>query len=285
MNILITGATGLLGRAVRAAFMQTDHTIYAASNKRSGEGLIQSDLCTKSAVQAMLETTTPDVIINCAAERHPDICQKQPAKTRKLNVDLPRWLSASTATLIHISTDYVFSGTNAPYSEEANPDPLNTYGQLKAESESAVGRSAIILRLPILFGPTQDLCESAVTIVAHNMRQAHDEPIRIDNVATRYPTYTPDIARQLVAMVEQIDDLTGVYHYSAEEPMTKYQMLVEMNHILRCSIRQAIPDTTPTLAPRPLDSHLICKRLKRAGIFVMPTPFKQAITEVLAGAL
>ncbi len=280
-RVFITGGSGLLGAQVVEAFTKAGWTVIAPTHS-------SLDLTDFTATREALQDANPALVINCAAQRRPDLCEGDSPETRALNVTLPEVLAKFGRPLIHISTDYVFNGANAPYEIDARRSPINAYGRQKAAAEVSLEPydHVLTLRLPILFGPTRDLRNSAVTILASNLLAAQGKPILMDDLAIRYPTYTPDIARQLVQLAPHVGkDLSGPLHYSAEEPMTKYLMALTMAPIIGCDPSQCIPDTHPPAVPRPYDCHLSTKRLRNLGLFVEPTPFKTAIRACLCATL
>lgn len=277
MKILLTGGSGLLGRAVRAELTAGGHTVSAPTHA-------EYNLCDGDAVTRLLETGRPEAIVNCAAQRRPDLCESDSPEVRALNIDLPARLAAAGVPLVHISTDYVFDGTDAPYETDAPRCPLNGYGRQKAAAEEAIEAlpNVVILRVPILFGPTPDLRASAVTVLAANLMAARGASVPMDDVAVRYPTFTPDVARQIAAMLPGVGiTLQGIYHYTGAEAMTKHLMALTIAPLVGCQAEQCLPDRRPTAVPRPYDCHLSVRRLQEAGLWVPPTPFASALLRVL----
>lgn len=278
MKLLLLGASGLLGRPVAETFRAAGWEVIAPTHR-------EVDLARPEAVAALLDCVPADLIINCAAQRRPDLCEGHAPEVQALNIDLPRLLAESGRPLIHISTDYVFNGANAPYAEEARRCPINAYGRQKAAAEAALEEApnVLILRLPILFGPTADWRASAVTVLAANLLSARGACVNMDDLAIRYPTFTCDIARQLLRLAAPVcaGTLRGIAHYSAEEPMTKFQMALTMAPLIGVDPAQCLPDHTPPAVPRPYDCHLSTRRLRRLGLFVEPTPFATALIQTL----
>lgn len=277
MKILLTGGSGLLGRAVRAELTAGGHTVSVPTHA-------EYNLCDGDAVTRLLETGRPEAIVNCAAQRRPDLCESDSPEVRALNIDLPARLAAAGVPLVHISTDYVFDGTDAPYETDAPRCPLNGYGRQKAAAEEAIEAlpNVVILRVPILFGPTPDLRASAVTVLAANLMAARGASVPMDDVAVRYPTFTPDVARQIAAMLPGVGiTLQGIYHYTGAEAMTKHLMALTIAPLVGCQAGQCLPDRRPTAVPRPYDCHLSVRRLQEAGLWVPPTPFASALLRVL----
>jgi dTDP-4-dehydrorhamnose reductase len=273
MRVLLTGGSGLLGSACRLAFEKAGFTLIAPTHA-------QVDLTQDSAVEPLLNEARADLILNCAAQRRPDLCESERPEVRALNCDLPERLARRGTPLIHISTDYVFNGTQAPYEVDAPRRPLNAYGRQKAEAEARIEGFAhvAILRLPILYGPTDNWSASAVTCLAANLLAGQGAPVKIDDIALRYPTLTTDIAQQLLMLAPHIGHgLHGCFHYTGEEAMTKHLMALHMAPIFGYDPVSCLPDHTPPRVPRPYDCHLSVKRLQQLGLYCAPTPFRVAL--------
>jgi S-adenosylmethionine synthetase len=293
-RILITGASGLLGRPVlRACAARSGWHVTGTSFRRSGPGLERIDLSQTAQLPAFLNAAAPDVIIHAAAERRPDVSEKDPQGTQRLNVGatatLAQWAAARQACLIYISTDYVFDGTRPPYRPGDATHPLNAYGQSKLDGEQAVqaaGGDYAILRVPILYGEVETLDESPVTVLAKNMLCAKPgERLAMEDWATRYPTHTADVAAVLVQMVAHKlahPELRGLFHWSGSEPMTKYGMAQAFAPLLGFDPSRLAPDAAPPAgAPRPKNAHLDTSDLERLGIG-QRTPFASALPAILA---
>jgi len=256
------------------------------------DGLVGLDLCNPTAVTACLDAVRPRVVIHSAAERRPDVSERDPEAVRRLNVEatarLAGWCATHGAWMLYLSTDYVFDGTRPPYGVDAPTGPLNIYGRSKLEGEYAVRREtpdAAVLRVPILYGPCETLAESSVTSsVPALLQMTPAVPLRLDHWATRYPTHTADVAsviRQMTLRRRVDPALAGVFHWSGDAPHTKYTLGLLMARILGVSPEAVLPDDAPTSgAPRPRDAHLDCSRLDALGIGAR-TPLEPALREIL----
>lgn len=276
-TVWVTGGSGLLGSRVVLAFQQAGWQVAAPSHA-------DADLTDESVIQKRLAEIKPDLIVNCAAQRRPDLCESERDEVLALNVQLPKRLARAGIPLVHISTDYVFNGTNAPYEVDAQRRPLNAYGRQKAAAEMEIEdlEHVVILRVAILYGITKNLSNSPVTVLAANLIKAQGAPVLMDDLAIRYPTFTDDIAKQILALAPQIGKgLHGIFQYTGDEPMTKYLMAIAQAPLVGCDPKQCLPDHTPTKVPRPYDCHLSVKRLQQAGLYITPTPFAQAIRTIL----
>jgi S-adenosylmethionine synthetase len=274
MKVLITGATGLLGRAIRKEFETTDWEILSLGFSREHAEIIKLDLTDFDLVRMLIMTEKPDIIIHSAAERRPDVTDNNPDAATELNVDatanLAKLADKYGIFIVYMSTDYVFDGTKAPYSTTDKPNPINLYGKTKFLGEQAVEKDAknyAILRVPILYGDQESLNESAATVI---INQIKDNPgLKIDNWAARFPTYVGDVAftlRQLMAKID-IKKCQDIFHWSGNEEFTKYSMAKVMGEILDVDVSKIQPNNEPTAgAPRPKNCQLDCSKIESLGI-------------------
>ncbi|KAM0447504.1 hypothetical protein ACHAQK_001056 [Fusarium lateritium] len=199
-TVLVTGATGLLGREVSAAFGLKNWTVKGTGYSRAdGINTFKVDLGNEAEVAG-------------AAQRFPDKVDKDPEGARALNVAASKTLAKLAADrdifIIYISTDYVFPGVpgDAPYEADAEPRPTNLYGETKLDGERAVldalkevGKEGlgVVLRVPVLYGNAETPAESAVNVLMDALWKAQTEgaQISMDHWAIRYPTNTEDIGR------------------------------------------------------------------------------------------
>ena len=291
-SILITGASGLLGRAVRHACTQVPAWhVSGLAFSRAHNGLDRLDLCDARAVKEYLDARQPRIILHCAAERRPDQSENAPEATMRLNVEatarLAKWAAANGAWMVFISTDYVFDGVTPPYQPNAPTNPLNLYGRSKRDGELAVWAEtsdACVLRVPILYGDVENLDESVITGLARQIREAKGQPLTLDDWATRYPTCVDDVAvvlRQMIERRRSHPDFCGTFHWSGAEPFTKFGMGHVIAKLLALDPDSLAPNPhPPTGAPRPKDCHLDCSDMEHIGIG-QRTPFVHAIAKIL----
>ncbi|MEX3839619.1 dTDP-4-dehydrorhamnose reductase family protein [Paraburkholderia sp. BR10882] len=293
-KVAVIGASGLLGRAVvRELAADTAWQVVPTAFRHGGPQQTVLDVRDTQAVNAFVEREAPDAIVLAAAERRPDVCEHDPAAARALNVDAVRSVAAAArqrgAWVLSISTDYVFDGTEPPYRVDDTPNPLNAYGHSKLEGERALletSDNALVLRLPLLYGPIVGWHESAVTslvpaIVASGEPGAQAAPM--DAWATRYPTFTPDVAfviRELLLRCADGNAVRGIAQWSGDEPMTKYDIAQRIAQALGVKARLLAQPTPTDATPRPRDCHLDSSRLETLGMG-RRTPFDVAIRAVL----
>lgn len=284
MKVWITGATGLAGRAVTKV-LEKSHEVIASGFSRTGGKIHKVDLTSSSNVEAFLAEHKPDVVIHMAAERKPDVCDNKQEQTKALNVSASRSLAQlckkHNSWLLYFSTDYVFDGKNPPYFPDSKPNPLNFYGETKLAGEQVVSEEhpdSCILRVPVLYGHVESLDESAVSTIAKGLLT--DGPVNADHWAIRFPTLVDDIGLVIGKMLEKKP--SGIYHFSGEESMTKYEITKIMGDALGKSTDHVSgSEGTPGGAPRPKDCQLDMTKLKEGGFYVKPTSIKNIIGNIL----
>lgn len=289
-RVIVTGASGLLGRAIFKEFRSSsDWEVLGLAFSRARDGLAQVDLSDKEATAETINKFKPDVIIHSAAERSVDVVEKQPEKAKKINLDGTRNVceaaAAVNAWVLFISTDYVFDGKNPPYKVTDEPNPLNLYGKSKMEGEKItldVNSDNGVLRVPILYGEVETLKESAVTVLFSKVKNTSCEA-PMDARQQRFPTHVNDIAYVIRKLSEKrLEDpsVKGIFHWMNNEVMTKYDMAVTMAKAFGISTDHIVKDTTSTLGNRPENCQLDCSRIDDLGI-CKRTKFSDAIVDIL----
>ena len=162
MNIMVTGACGQLGTEIRnLSAGSPDNYIFTDVVPLPAQGVSALDITDAGAVEAFVAGARADVIVNCAAYTNVDRAEEDPQGAELLNSaavgNLARCAAKSGATLIHISTDYVFGGdARVPYKEDDAKNPLGVYGRTKLAGEAQVeasGCKAIVIRTSWLYSP------------------------------------------------------------------------------------------------------------------------------------
>ncbi|POW11962.1 hypothetical protein PSHT_08226, partial [Puccinia striiformis] len=256
MKILITGGSGLLGRAVVDRFRneenKANHEVTSLSFTRVGPGLEKVDLRDEELVSKLIRNLKPDVLIHCAAERRPDVAESDPQGTEKLNVRVTEHLAGLSNEIASI-----FDGNAPPggYDVEATPNPTNLYGKTKLAGEQAMLKTvtkkgnAVSLRVPVLYGKAESNKESAINILLDGVKKAAEgQRVLMDDWATRFPTLVEDVAKVLVALAEYKEPLPPILHFSSEKEYTKYTISLAFAKLLKLSdshIKNLVPQSDP----------------------------------------
>lgn len=276
-RVLITGASGLLGREVLKAFQAKGCHVKGLAFSRATGSIVKCNLLDSDAVTAEFESSRPNIIIHCAAERRPDQLEKRKEYAMQINAvameTLAKLASQSGAWMVYLSTNYVFDGTGTPYSKDARPNPLMIYGVSKLAGEEVMAKlhpQGAVLRVPLLCGPIEHLEETLVTALFSCITA---ESPKLDNWQERFPTNTEDLALVLEAFASayearartEPDSFKGIFHWQANEKHTKYTMGVAIAEIAGIDSRGivAINQPVPGSAPRPQFERMLCSRLER----------------------
>src|SRR5207244_3601804 len=208
MKIILTGAGGRLGAALVREYREKFEV--------TGFDHAQLDLANLDRVRDRLGATEFDVLINAAAFRNVDLCEKEPEQAFRINAEAPRVLAEicrdKNAKLIHFSTDYVFDGEKGePYVEEDEARPISVYGQSKSEGEEkvlAMHDRHLVVRVSWVFGPDRPSFVDAM------IKRAREEE-HIEAIADKFsaPTYTGDIAKMLPRFFD-VDVAGGILHFA-----------------------------------------------------------------------
>ena len=270
MNILVTGANGQLGTEIRNLSVGSPNRyIFSDVSSLPGVETLSLDITNRQAISLVAESEHVDVIINCAAYTNVDRAEDDQAMADLLNNvaagNLASVAANRGATLIHISTDYVFHGdSSVPYTEDWATHPLGVYGITKLAGERAVAESGcnwFIFRTAWLYSPY------GKNFVKTMMRLTADKDslnVVADQVGT--PTYAADLASLIVKVVEEgLLDKGGLYHYSNEGVISWYDFAKTICELSGncCDIRPCRSDEYPSKAVRPHYSVLDKSKVKR----------------------
>jgi dTDP-4-dehydrorhamnose reductase len=272
VKILVTGASGLLGANLVLQLQQQNQEVVAIYRRHRLEGpgvkSVQADLTNPIVVEDLLQQFRPNWIIHCAAITNVDWCQANPADAARAHVEMSRGLAVGArklkARLIYISTDSVFDGTNAPYSEQDLPAPGNIYAQTKLAGERAVQEEltpSLIIRTNI-YGWNMQQKQSLAEWILNRLASGETLPGFDDVIFT--PILVNDLNQVIVEMIER--QLTGLYHVAGSESCSKYEFalrLADTFNLDNHQIRAASIADAPLKAPRPLNTALKTGKISR----------------------
>ena len=283
MKIAVIGADGQLGTDVVGAF---------SANGDDVSGLTHADieLSEKDSVLNRLTALQPKIVVNTAAMHHVDKCEQEPAKAWAVNGLGARNLALAAkevrATLMHVSTDYVFDGEKrSPYEESDAPRPLNSYGNSKLSGEYFV-RSTVpehfVLRTSAIYGKSPCRAKGGLNFVELMLKLARERgKVRVVDSEFVTPTRTMEIAQQIVALSRS--DAYGLYHATAEGSCSWYAFAGEIFRLTNTQVTLEVagPNEFPAKVPRPLYSVLENRGLKSRGLNVFK-PWQDGLREYLA---
>lgn len=279
MKVFVTGATGQLGHDVMRELAGRGHSAVGSGSRETlPDSCIRLDITDRGAVLETLERLRPDAVIHCAAWTAVDAAEEEAARETVDRINrlgttyLAEAAKAVQAKLLYVSTDYVFSGEGErPWRPDGERfAPLNVYGSSKLEGERAVRGTLdayFIVRTSWVFGLHGKNFVSAMLRAGRAQGRVR---VVDDQIGT--PTYTRDLARLLVDMIES--DRYGCYHASNEGGyISWYEFCREIYR--QAGLRTAVvPVSTEeygrSRAARPKNSRLDKSKLIEAGFQPLP---------------
>ncbi len=266
MKVLITGGSGLLGRALLRDASKHNIDALGTYNRVSHERGIPMDVTERGQVSATMQRVKPDWIIHAAAMTDVDRCEREPDNAWQANalgtkniVDAGKECGAR---VVYISTDYVFDGEHGPYTEEDVTHPINVYGESKLAGEgfTLAEPNNVVARVCVLYGADKP---NFVTWVIESLQAGRT--INVVNDQYNTPTYTNNCARALLRICER--QLTGIYHVSGREQLSRYDFARAIADVFGLNSKLIHVTSTDMLrqqARRPMNSALRVEKAERA---------------------
>lgn len=273
MNILVTGANGQLGTALRNSTHDSkDNYIFT--------DVAELDITDAEAVGKAVKDNSIDVIVNCAAYTNVDKAEDDAQFAELLNAtavsNLAEAIRDNGGTLIHISTDYVFGKEpyNVPCREDQKGTPTGVYGLTKLHGEQAIqasGVKAIVIRTAWLYS------EYGRNFVKTMLGLTSTKPeLKVVFDQTGTPTYAQDLADAIFYIIENrmMNDNEGIYHYSNEGVCSWFdftKIIAELAGNTQCDIQPCHSSEFPSKVVRP--SYSVLDKTKFKETFGLKVPY------------
>lgn len=266
MKVVVTGASGLLGREAALAALRRGHQVMAVGGATmpripGAERALNVDLRDAAPITGFMLEEFPDAVINCAALPTVDGCDRDPASAQSLNAELPARLAELCfhvgAKLVHVSTDMVFDGEAAPYGHTASPAPLSLYGRTKAEGEvralNAGREHAAVVRTTLINGNSPDGTRGLHERLIRGLMRGGVTRLFTDEI--RQPVGLTNLADVLVELCER-RQLSGVYHWAGAEALSRHEIGLRICRHFGLDTALISPTESPrspSATPRPRD--------------------------------
>ncbi|MDR3184974.1 MAG: dTDP-4-dehydrorhamnose reductase [Prevotellaceae bacterium] len=273
-KILITGCNGQLGRDLQEAAARYPTLQLLCTD------IHNLDLADRRAVAAYTHRHQPSFIINCAAYTAVDRAEDEEDKAFAVNATAVQHMAdaagACRASLIHISTDYVFDGTKTtPYTEDDAPNPQSAYGRSKLAGETAAlsHPQTMVVRTAWLY------TREGNNFVNTMLRLGAERPtLNVVNDQHGSPTYAADLAEALLAIIDSVVQgnrkfVPGVYHYTNEGVCTWFDFARRIMQLgqRHCTIQPVATAEYPTKASRPKYSILSKEKIRTTYGLAIPS--------------
>lgn len=269
MNILVTGASGQLGKCIQD--LSKEHS----DLKFSFTDIPELDITDENFVKRYFEDNSFDYCINCAAYTNVDKAETEIALAYKINAEAVRNLAIACrendVKFIHISTDFVFDGEKkTSYTEEDVPNPINVYGKSKLQGEYHVLE---ILKDYFIIRTSWVYSEYGKNFLKTMLRLGNEmEELNVVNDQMGSPTYAANLATFIMFLITHKREEYGLYHYSNEGAISWYDFAIKIFELAELPIKVNPISTLayPTPAQRPNNSNL--SKIKTISTFEIQIP-------------
>lgn len=261
--ILVFGKTGQVATALQK---------YQPNQEVRFLARTEADLSDPVSCAQVVETLKPSVVINAAAYTAVDAAESEPDLAARINAEAPSQIAKACAALeipmIHLSTDYVYSGNgDVPHDPKDPVNPSSVYAASKRKGEIGIIEACqkyVILRTSWVFSETGN---NFVKTMLRLGRERSEISVVADQVGG--PTSAASIARAIYAILAKIDDLpekSGVYNFSGTPNVSwaAFAKVIFQQAKLNCQVNEIPSSAYPTPAKRPLNSRLDCEKTKQA---------------------
>lgn len=248
-KILVIGAKGQLGSELQELSKNYPFQFFFYD-------VAEMDITNENLVEKGIAELKPDYLINCAAYTAVDKAETDKELAFAINADAVRYLAqgctANDVKLVHISTDYVFSGEGKePYKENDTPGPINVYGESKQKGEEeaiAGNKDAIIIRTAWVYSTHGS---NFVKTMLRLMQSKPEINVVADQVGS--PTYAHDLAEAIMQIITSGKWVPGIYHFTNDGVISWFDFASEIKKrsMLACKVNAILTEQYPTLAKRP----------------------------------
>jgi len=268
-TILITGSKGQLGNEMQQAATRYPQFNYIYTD------VDELDICDKVALDAFVKTNSVNFIVNCAAYTAVDKAEDDVELCYKINSDAVRNIGEVAASnsikVVHVSTDYVFDGTNhIPYTEIQEVSPATVYGKSKLAGEEALLESckdSVIIRTAWLYS---SFGNNFVKTMIKLGTERDSLNVIFDQIGS--PTYAADLAEAIMKVISSEKFVAGIYHFSDEGVCSWYDFTKTIHKIagITCNVQPIESKDFPARTPRPHYSVLNKAKIKSTYGITIP---------------
>jgi len=261
-TVLITGCHGFLGQHVVRLFLEESQCVLVLTAREEKSlftgmekeprvrGYHMMDITHRAEVKDIITAAAPDVIVNCAAFVKVDDAETHREEAWRTNVSglehLTEVARKVDARIVHISSDLVFDGLRAPYTESDAPRPINYYGRTKLASENVLRTSGLdhtIFRTCLVYGAAEQAKANYALAVVESLERG--EPVYAATDLLSAPTLVDDLALAVVRATER--KRLGLYHAGGPQMITRFEFAQRIADIFDLNAGLIIPTTISEL--------------------------------------
>lgn len=271
-SCLVIGANGLVGRRIGRDLTNRGIKWVGTYGKRAEESLLKLDITEHSELKNIFSEISPSIVFNCAnLAGGVDFCEANPDKATDFHIEatmaIGRHCKDIDATMVFISTDYVFNGANGPYKEDDAPDPLNLYGGLKLKAERWIQdnlQKYLIIRTTNVYGWDPDTVTPNY-IMGLYRSLGNGKPFNAPSFLWGNPTYVGDLSGAIIELY--IKKANGAFHVVGSSFINRYDWAIEAckGFKLDSSLINEIKQPSANMVPRPMKSWLCADKFTKSN--------------------
>ncbi|MCM0592049.1 MAG: NAD(P)-dependent oxidoreductase [Gloeotrichia echinulata IR180] len=263
-KLLITGGSGFLGWNLCQTAKQEWEvygTYFSHKIEIPGIKMLKVDLTDLSQLKRIFNDVRPTAVIHTAAQSQPNFCQTHPQESHAINVtascNIAGLCADASLACAFTSTDLVFDGLNAPYSETDPVSPVNLYGEQKVMAEIGMLErypQTAVCRMPLMFGTATPTAKSFMQPFIEALKAGKELNLFIDEYRT--PVSAKTAAQGLLLALEKVN---GLIHLGGKERISRYdfgQLLVDIFQLPNSGLKSCRQQDVKMVAPRPADVSL-----------------------------
>ena len=286
MRILITGAFGQLGYALQTTLSKNSdyELICTGRNILEGQEGIPIDIRNQVGLKEVINSTSPDLVVNLAAMTNVDACEKNPKLAGEINVaGLQHICDSFSGKIIQLSTDYVFDGKAGPYKEEDQVCPVSIYGKTKLASEHILldsNLNNLVVRGNVLYDYSSHTNASFLNWVVLSLKEGKE--IKVVEDQYNNPTWTRSMADIIYLCIS--NDINGIIHWGDADYLSRYdfsKIIAEKFSLDSSLITPILTEELDQIATRPLRSGLIADKLINM-LEVIPPSINDCLDEIIS---
>lgn len=263
-KLLVTGASGFLGWNICQAAKREWKifgTIFTQQCEIADVNILKIDLTDFRELKKLFQSINPDAVIHTAAQSDPNICQKNRTGSQKINVEssinIVGLCADYSIPCVFTSTDLVYNGLNAPYSEEDSVSPVSVYGEQKVLAERGMYErypKVTICRMPLMFGTAETGATNFIQTMLKAEKEGRELRLFVDEFRT--PIGPQNAVQGLFLALEKV---TGILHLGGNERISRYdfgKLLAENLGFNKIKLQPCKQKDMVMSAPRPPDVSL-----------------------------
>jgi len=286
MRILITGAFGQLGYALQTTLSKNSdyELICTGRNILEGQEGIPIDIRNQVGLKEVINSTSPDLVVNLAAMTNVDACEKNPKLAGEINVaGLQHICDSFSGKIIQLSTDYVFDGKAGPYNEEDQVCPVSIYGKTKLAAERILldsNLNNLVVRGNVLYDYSPQTNASFLNWVVLSLKEGKE--IKVVEDQYNNPTWTQSMADIIYLCIS--NDINGIIHWGDADHLSRYDFskkIAEKFSLDSSLIKPILTEELDQIARRPLQSGLIADKLINM-LDVIPPSINDCLDEIIS---